>query len=559
MYKLKKKLMAAALAATAAVTVIAGGIPSVGASALTTSSDLQDAGKAYFEFDYRYLDDENSVFQTLTYEEAVYLFQQEGTYLVLFGGSWCPNTTSIIDYVNYAAKQAGVEAVYNLDFRLDGTNSDTHIRETDGNSSNGAKYNYLYGELVSRYLTNLDDWIEYTSDRATALTYVNSEGEEVTVGKVQVPFLFLYNKDNTVRNYEDKNDDRTVKTKPGEADENGNLKTYPIVYGFERMVYRKSGTKELYTSSSTQDESTYVSDYSEQLDSAIFSHIGRGEGKLTLSDFSCADYIRLSYNEKSGKEIFVEDERINIKTLTYRQLEWLLDSDGDYLLFFGGSWSKNAQELIKIINDYAVKNHLTVYNFDFKLDGGYANIYWGYTKDAYIADSENEFAGLYERVMAYLPNGAGDASFLLYEGEKTVYAAADKDTASAVYGVLKAYEQRTGQSVSDLNGSAQHLDVSRIIALAIGIVVIAATLFASFLFGKNKRSKSEAFVEKTAAAVDTRDGCGGCEAELAQTDAADAGAESESTEGKSANSDDNFTDPDGGCGGFDDDDSGCCC
>ena len=61
----------------------------------------------------------------------------------------------------------------------------------------GSLYNYLYGELVTNYLVNLNDFVEYRVDTESAVTYTDSDGEEVTVPKVQVPFLFLYNRDNT--------------------------------------------------------------------------------------------------------------------------------------------------------------------------------------------------------------------------------------------------------------------------------------------------------------------------------------------------------------------------
>ena len=294
------------------------------AAELDSSDAAQDAGKAYYNADYEHLNDANSVYQSITWEEAVYLFQQEGNYLILLGGSWCGNTTSVIDYVNQAAKAAGVTTVYNLDFRLDGATGDTHIRETNTSTKSGAAYNYLYGELVTRYLTNLNDWVEYTADSDSALTYTNAEGAEVTVPKVQVPFLFIYNKDNTVNN-------------KGESEEG---KTYPIVYGFEKMVFRTEDGQglESYTFDGENYVAAPVTDYAQQLDDAIFSHIGEGEGKITLSSFTDADYIRLAYNEKSGKTIFEENEQINIETVTYKQLNWLLQQEGNYLILLGGAW-----------------------------------------------------------------------------------------------------------------------------------------------------------------------------------------------------------------------------
>lgn len=380
----------AALFAAVVIWALSGSFLNVLAAAAGSSDSGYDVGKAYYNSDYNYLNDKNSVFQSITWEQAVYLFQQKGNYLILLGGSWCPNTTAVIDYINEAAKTAGVDTIYNLDFRLDGTNSDTHIRETNGSDKSGAAYNYLYGELVTRYLTNLNDWVEYTIDSESALTYTNSEGKNITVPKVQVPFLFLYNKDNTVNNAGDSIE--------GEK--------YPIVYGFEKMLYRDAnGEKALFTDRKTQDETTRVDDYSAQLNDAIFRHIGTGAGKIALSPFTDADYIRLAYNEKSGRNIFENGDQINIQTITYKQLEWLLSQDGNYLILFGGSWCGNTQAVIDIINDYAVENNLTVYNFDTKLDGGYAKKNWGYSEDVHIRDSNNIFANRYvDIVKEYLKN-----------------------------------------------------------------------------------------------------------------------------------------------------------
>ena len=387
-YKTRKVLLAVVLL-LATIFTSSFTLLSVSAAAEVNSSETsQDVGKAYYDADYEYLDDENSVFQSITWEEAVYLFEQEGNYLILLGGSWCGNTNAVIDYINDAAKAAGVDTIYNLDFILDGNgNKNAHIRETNGSNKPGATYNYLYGELVTKYLTNLNDWVEYTVDSSSALIYTNADGVDVTVPKVQVPFLFLYNKDNTVNH-------------KGES-EGG--KTYPIVYGYEKMLNRDENG--LYTGRG--DNAVRVTDeaYTAEINQAIFDHIGTGEGKVTLSSFTDADYIRLAYNERSGKTIFEANEQINIRTLTYKQLKWLLEQDGNYLILLGGAWCGNTQAIIDIVNDYAVTNNVIVYNFDTKLDGGYAKKYWGYTGEVHIRDSKNVFANLYvDLVNTYFDN-----------------------------------------------------------------------------------------------------------------------------------------------------------
>ena len=127
-YKKIGSLRFTVLLAAIVIMTLSSFLLSAPARAEGSSDTSYDAGKAYYNSDYKNLNDENSVFQSVTWEEARYLFEQEGNYLILFGGSWCPNTTAVVDYINEAAKAAGVDTVYNLDFRLDGTNSDTHIR-----------------------------------------------------------------------------------------------------------------------------------------------------------------------------------------------------------------------------------------------------------------------------------------------------------------------------------------------------------------------------------------------------------------------------------------------
>ena len=63
------------------------------------------------------------VFDAVTYEELIYLLQQEGNYLILLGGSWCHNTRAAATYINQFAHQYGITKIYNFDFYLDGESS----------------------------------------------------------------------------------------------------------------------------------------------------------------------------------------------------------------------------------------------------------------------------------------------------------------------------------------------------------------------------------------------------------------------------------------------------
>ena len=44
-----------------------------------------------------------------------YLFEQEGNYLVLFGGSWCHNTRAASEYINDYANEYGIDTILPLE------------------------------------------------------------------------------------------------------------------------------------------------------------------------------------------------------------------------------------------------------------------------------------------------------------------------------------------------------------------------------------------------------------------------------------------------------------
>ena len=372
------------------------------------SSETYAFEKEYFYEDYnkRSLDDvtrqgiktfnskDDIVFDAITYEELVDIFESEGNYLILFGGSWCHNTRAAVPFINQYAKEYDIDTIYNFDFYLDGTNSNTHVRNTNQTDPTrvtpGVEYNYLYGELVTKYLTNLTDYVEYKTGTPSSLTYTNNENINVNVAKVQVPFLFLYNKDNAVSHSEG----------TGTPNEAGK---YPIVYGFEEMIDLDENGVYLYDRNVAKENRTYyTNEYKARL-KGIFDFISTNN--ITLSKYTDVDYIKTVYNGKSNTEIFTSNDKVNIKPVTYRQLTWLLEHEGDSVILLGGTWCPNTQATIKLTNDYAVKNNVIVYNFDTKLDSGLAKKYWNYANDLHIRDTSNSFVRLYtDLIEKYLTN-----------------------------------------------------------------------------------------------------------------------------------------------------------
>ncbi len=361
----------------------------------SSSMDIQ-MEQEYLYQAYPYLRKENSpvygvadpkeiVYKQMCFDELCYLLAREGTYLVMFGGPWCRNTNAVIDYVNYYARKYGVDSVYQFDFRIDGESARSSFMEDitaqrafDGPTRaaepiDGADFNYLYGEIVSRFLPNLKDWTDYRSEKGGIIHYLDLYEDVRTVPRLQTPFLFLYNKDNQVDH--SKNAGSRV---PAEG------KTFPIVYAFEPLYFRDETDGKLYSDSEIHDEHTLVSNFEEQLEEAIFSHIG--EPGLSITPYTHADYIREAYrmNQRGHtlktQDAFTEDEQINMQMITLPELNWILDQDGTFILMFAGAWCSNSQAGIATVNDYAVANHLRIYVFDFRVDGKYPIDFWKYPR-----------------------------------------------------------------------------------------------------------------------------------------------------------------------------------
>jgi hypothetical protein len=116
----------------------------------------------------------------------VALLGAPGTFVILYGGTWCPNTRAVIKVINQYAVKYGIDAVYNFDWRLDGSSKALHLRDT---ANPNAK---LYVDVVRKYFPGIVT--EYQADK-NGVSYAGADGKPVVANKLQVPYLFVYNKD----------------------------------------------------------------------------------------------------------------------------------------------------------------------------------------------------------------------------------------------------------------------------------------------------------------------------------------------------------------------------
>jgi Bacterial Ig-like domain (group 3) len=142
----------------------------------------------------------------ITYPELVDLLKNGGTSanaVILFGGTWCPNTRPVLPFINKYADENNVQ-VFNFDTVLDGgttgggTTSSSDPLQSRNSAASGSTANanptFLYGDLVSTYLKNIQTQYNPTVGDGS-VTYFpagNTAKALTTVNKLQVPFLIGY-------------------------------------------------------------------------------------------------------------------------------------------------------------------------------------------------------------------------------------------------------------------------------------------------------------------------------------------------------------------------------
>jgi len=377
----------------------------VGASAAEPAPANNISKPDYFGARYPALAGKDHVFDTLTYHELDYLLRkEEGTHIVLFGGSWQADTQKAIGYINEVAKEYGITSIRNFDPKLDGPDGWIDITSPNAapavtvvNATNGATltgegartdFSVRYVDLAWRYLTNLAAQLPANA-QTISYTYPDISGSSGQTSKTETapvvsgPFLFIYNKDHK---------------------EGGN--TAPIIASL-------NGIADL---TDTDGGAAYKSKLR-----GVFDTISPAGTKNAQYDvFTNQSYISGSYNEFSGtagtdSAIFKnEDLPIIINSVTLDELKYLLGTDTTIPVIVGCAWCGNTQAGIKYVNQIAKEYGVTtVYNFDAKLDGGldstpgrtYKAITSGYGDFLHTRVANKQISPVYvDLVKQYLPN-----------------------------------------------------------------------------------------------------------------------------------------------------------
>lgn len=278
-----------------------------------------------------------SVFTPVTFERFERLLERDGTYAFLIGGPADPTTAATVAAIDEAAQAHGIDTVYAFDPRLDGVGLD--IR-----TSTSAPLRALYTRLAD------------TLNRDTEPAFGDPSSD---------PYLFIYDRSHTLGGVED------------------------------RIVAQVSGA---------QDAASIDLDaYRLELD-ALFGEVSHSDEQSQFEFFRDAMNQRhaATYADASlfGGDILTAADGANfvLESVTYPQLVHILESEGEHVILFGGTWCHNTRAVVQRVNHAAAAAGVeTVYVFDLKLDG-LSNA------PAHIRDSASEYSYLYGDLVAqYLP------------------------------------------------------------------------------------------------------------------------------------------------------------
>lgn len=354
-----RRKVAATIAA--ASLALAGGVATApAAAAAPVGSDLD-----YFSHAYPGLRDD-SVFETVTFERFEYLLQSEGTYAFLIGGPADATTNAAITHIDAVAQQYGVERVYVFDPRVDGDKVD--IR-------------------TSSITVLQDQWNGAVADflnKDTAPAFGGDPADD--------PYLFIYDKTH----------------KAGESE--------------DRIVASLGGALDAAAVATDEGAAAYRTQVA-----GVFDAIAEG-GSADVDAQTQFTFYKNEVNRKHtatyknaalyGGDILTESDGADwkIQQITYPELVQLLESDGDHVILFGGTWCHNTRAVFKDVNRAAATAGVrTVYQFDLRLDGNSSNAW-------HIRDTASPLAYLYGDVVAqFFPNLRTQYSIAAGGGQKVDY------------------------------------------------------------------------------------------------------------------------------------------
>lgn len=279
-----------------------------------------------------------SVFTPVTFERFERLLDTDGTFAFLIGGPADDATTATVATIDAAAQRHGIDTVYAFDPRLDGNTLD--FRTTAS-----APLNALYTRVAA---TLNKDTNPQFGDPATD------------------PTLFIYDRQHLDGGVEDR-----IVASVTTAQDPANIDLAAFEAEVDALFGSVPGVDE-------QSQFTFFHDAMNQRHTASYA-----DATLFGGDILTA----------------ADEANFKLQSITYPELIHLLESDGEHVILFGGTWCHNTRAVVQEVNRAAAASGVeTVYVYDLRLDGLSG-------APAHIRDSNSEFSYLYgDLVKQYLPN-----------------------------------------------------------------------------------------------------------------------------------------------------------
>jgi len=346
-------LLTLALAATSVVAA-----PILAPALADETTEL--AVRGYLTEAYPSLPDDN-VFEVVTFERFEYLLNKAGTFAFLVGSASDPKLQAEIAHINAVAETNRVEKIYLFDPKLDGQYVD--VRDYTPRAGENVTVEGQVEALYTRVLAN-----NLNKDTSTAFTRTDSD-----------PYLFVYDKGHTVSVDGVDTEDRIVSA---------------LSESRTAAQLAEAGAVDAYKALVTGVFAPVLEAGVAQLDTV--SHFTFLTGEYNRRHTT--DYTNAATH---GGNIFTtetEDDFV-VYQLSYPELKYLLETPGDHVILFGGTWCHNTRAVVKQINKLAHDNEVpVVYNFDLRIDGTSSN-------NLHIRDSNSALSYLYgDLVTKYLPN-----------------------------------------------------------------------------------------------------------------------------------------------------------
>lgn len=257
------------------------------------------------------------VFESVTQERLLDILSSKGNYYIVFAGPEHETSKAAIAKINEIAKKDGITKIYHFDPYVDGYQLDITDEDSQFKASRGTSINELW-KKIKELLPNENVITDYEGEDTLLFNYENTDEGNKINGYYELTDANDYNEEQATADIE------KVFRK---GQENGRVAKASVRtdYEFFSRVYNASATYINYNKGVANENRT---------------------GKVT--------------------EIFTEKDKDNfpLHQVNFNELINLLNSNGDYVIFFGASWCHNTQAIIGSVAQKAKQAGKKVYVYD---------------------------------------------------------------------------------------------------------------------------------------------------------------------------------------------------